>query len=108
MYSDDELSTWRILFTNNLKFNFQVFGKLIVNSSGKQTGAVVAPSGVGTSPSVQGPSDRFDTAQDSLTGSMASTAEQWCSDTDTDLKEHMVSILFSRSKLSHLQKQVSH
>ena len=25
---------------------------------------------------------------------------------DVDLKEHMVSILFSRSKLSHLQKQV--
>ena len=25
---------------------------------------------------------------------------------DVDLKEHMVSILFSRSKLTHLQKQV--
>ena len=27
-------------------------------------------------------------------------------DVDNDLKEHMVSILFSRNKLSHLQKQV--
>ena len=27
-------------------------------------------------------------------------------DGDNDLKEHMVSILFSRSKLSHMQKQV--
>jgi hypothetical protein len=27
-------------------------------------------------------------------------------DMDNDLKEHMVSILFSRNKLSHLQKQV--
>ena len=27
-------------------------------------------------------------------------------DGDHDLKEHMVGILFSRSKLSHLQKQV--
>lgn len=29
-------------------------------------------------------------------------------DVDNDLKEHMVSILFSRNKLSHLQKQVGH
>lgn len=28
-------------------------------------------------------------------------------DADNDLKEHMVSILFSRNKLSHLQKQVT-
>ena len=28
-------------------------------------------------------------------------------DGDNDLKEHMVSILFSRSKLSHMQKQVN-
>ena len=28
-------------------------------------------------------------------------------DGDHDLKEHMVGILFSRSKLSHLQRQVS-
>ena len=48
-----------------------------------------------------------DLGQDSLTGSLVSTApDQLFSDTDTDLKEHMVSILFSRSKLSHLQKQV--
>ena len=29
------------------------------------------------------------------------------SEGDVDLKEHMVGILFSRSKLTHLQKQVS-
>lgn len=29
-------------------------------------------------------------------------------DGDNDLKEHMVSILFSRSKLSHMQRQVGH
>ena len=29
-------------------------------------------------------------------------------DGDHDLKEHMVGILFSRSKLSHLQRQVGH
>lgn len=42
-----------------------------------------------------------------------SAAEEWDKkdetdgmDVDNDLKEHMVSILFSRNKLSHLQKQV--
>ena len=29
------------------------------------------------------------------------------SEGDVDLKEHMVGILFSRSKLTHLQKQVT-
>ena len=29
------------------------------------------------------------------------------SEGDVDLKEHMVGILFSRSKLTHLQKQVA-
>lgn len=76
-----------IIYLYPFYVNLQVFGKLIVNNEHNSPG-------------------HTDHTQDSLTGSMASTTEQWCSDTDTDLKEHMVSILFSRSKLSHLQKQV--
>ena len=38
---------------------------------------------------------------------LGGTGDGALSEGDVDLKEHMVGILFSRSKLTHLQKQVS-
>ncbi|XP_068159965.1 LOW QUALITY PROTEIN: E3 ubiquitin-protein ligase highwire [Drosophila tropicalis] len=66
----------------------QVFGKLISNVGNETTAGTAAGSGVGGGSLP---------AADSSTSMLADSL---------DLREHMVGILFSRSKLSHLQKQV--
>ena len=74
----------------------QVFGKLLEqppDQSGGQSAATVGAQVAATSSSAQGASG----------GSTAADGDQ---QQEPYLKEHVVGILFSRSKLSHLQKQV--
>lgn len=73
----------------------QVFGKLILNANSQ---AGEAPAGAGACAF-----SRSATAAGLLEASQQSNTSLADS---LDLREHMVGILFSRSKLSHLQKQV--
>ena len=77
----------------------QVFGKLLEqppDQSGGQSAASVGAQAAATSSSTQGAS----------AASGGSTAVDGDQQQEPYLKEHVVGILFSRSKLSHLQKQV--
>ena len=65
---------------------FQVFGKLILEDITGGSGEA----GQSEKPSLSASGEESDAGQQG----------------EVDLKEHMVGILFSRSKLSHLQKQV--
>ena len=84
---------WKLIFCQLLFFAGQVFGKLISLESAASNDENPMGNGVlGKSGSQNA------LAMDTSNNSMLADS--------LDLREHMVGILFSRSKLSHLQKQV--